>query len=113
MNTHTEDNVIEMMNGCICCTVRKDLVEVLKKLKVRVEGGLSLDAIVIETTGMADPAPVAQVGHVIQRERTSKRWGRGGRVSCSSFPRRRAVSIDRSVPFARPRDCRRSLSMTM
>jgi len=50
-----------MMNGCICCTVRQDLVVVLKKLAQRVEAGtLKLDAIVIETTGMADPAPVAQ-----------------------------------------------------
>merc|ERR1712227_816508 len=50
-----------MMNGCICCTVRQDLVAVLEKLARRVEGGaLKIDAIVIETTGMADPAPVAQ-----------------------------------------------------
>ena len=50
-----------MMNGCICCTVRQDLVIVLKKLKARIEAGtLSLDGIIIETTGMADPAPVAQ-----------------------------------------------------
>jgi len=56
-----EEEIIEMMNGCICCTVRQDLVVVLKKLGQRVaEGSLKLDGIVIETTGMADPAPVAQ-----------------------------------------------------
>ena len=55
-----EEEIIEMMNGCICCTVRQDLVVVLKKLAKRVEEGTKLDAIVIETTGMADPAPVAQ-----------------------------------------------------
>jgi len=54
------EELIEMMNGCICCTVRQDLVEVLKKLARRSEKGLKLDAIVIETTGLADPAPVAQ-----------------------------------------------------
>ena len=60
MKQQSDEELIEMMNGCICCTVRKDLVEVLKKLAKRTKGGLALDAIVIETTGMADPAPVAQ-----------------------------------------------------
>mmetsp|Transcript_14003 Transcript_14003/g.41730 ORF Transcript_14003/g.41730 Transcript_14003/m.41730 type:complete len:349 (+) Transcript_14003:96-1142(+) len=60
LQTQTDEDVIEMMNGCICCTVRQDLVEVLKKLAARAESGLKLDAIVIETTGLADPAPVAQ-----------------------------------------------------
>ena len=56
-----EEEIIEMMNGCICCTVRQDLVLVLDKLARRIRAGtLKLDAIVIETTGMADPAPVAQ-----------------------------------------------------
>lgn len=55
------EEIIEMMNGCICCTVRKDLIVVLKKLAKRIQSGkLKLDGIVIETTGMADPAPVAQ-----------------------------------------------------
>jgi len=50
-----------MMNGCICCTVRQDLIVVLQKLSNRVKAGtLKLDGIIIETTGMADPAPVAQ-----------------------------------------------------
>merc|ERR1712224_780468 len=56
-----EEEIIEMMNGCICCTVRQDLIVVLKKLAKRVESGKpKLDGIIIETTGMADPAPVAQ-----------------------------------------------------
>merc|ERR1711871_1291135 len=56
-----DEEIIEMMNGCICCTVRQDLVVVLDKLAKRVQAGtLKLDGIVIETTGMADPAPVAQ-----------------------------------------------------
>jgi len=56
-----EEELIEMMNGCICCTVRQDLIEVLNKLAQRVrKNDLKLDGIVIETTGLADPAPIAQ-----------------------------------------------------
>ena len=56
-----DEEIIEMMNGCICCTVRQDLIVVLEKLCKRVKAGkLHLDGIIIETTGMADPAPVAQ-----------------------------------------------------
>jgi len=51
------EDVIEVMNGCICCTVRGDLVTALKRLHEKVK---LFDAVVIETTGMADPAPVAQ-----------------------------------------------------
>jgi len=55
------EQVVEMMNGCICCTVRQDLIVVLQKLARKHRSGkIKLDAIVIETTGMADPAPVAQ-----------------------------------------------------
>lgn len=62
-----EEQIIEMMNGCICCTVRQDLVVVLDKLAARIKAGtLTLDGIVIETTGMADPAPVAQTFFVEQ-----------------------------------------------
>ena len=56
----SDEEIIEMLNGCVCCTVRQDLVVVLKKLAKRCDEGLKLDGIVIETTGMADPAPVAQ-----------------------------------------------------
>eukprot|EP00435_Cladocopium_sp_Y103_P019591 s2163_g4.t1 len=57
----TEENVIEMNNGCICCTVRGDLIAGLKKLHKQTTGkGKPLDGIIIETTGLADPAPVAQ-----------------------------------------------------
>ena len=55
-----DEEIIEMMNGCICCTVRQDLIVVLNKLANKVKKGLKLDGIIIETTGMADPAPVAQ-----------------------------------------------------
>lgn len=57
----TEENIIEMNNGCLCCTVRGDLIAGLKKLHKQTTGkGNPLDGIIIETTGMADPGPVAQ-----------------------------------------------------
>eukprot|EP00903_Cladosiphon_okamuranus_P010259 g9713.t1 len=51
------EEVIEVMNGCICCTARGDLVGALKKMSSKLS---SFDAVLIETTGMADPGPVAQ-----------------------------------------------------
>jgi len=57
----TEENIVEMNNGCICCTVRGDLIAGLKKLvKNATKAAKPLDAILVETTGLADPAPVAQ-----------------------------------------------------
>ena len=57
----SDEEIVEVLNGCICCSVRTDLVKVLHKLAARMEAGeIFLDAIIIETTGMADPAPVAQ-----------------------------------------------------
>ncbi|MBO9710108.1 MAG: GTP-binding protein [Caulobacter sp.] len=52
-----DEEVFEMNNGCVCCTVRGDLIRVLQGLMKR-KGGF--DAIVVETTGLADPGPVAQ-----------------------------------------------------
>jgi G3E family GTPase len=52
-----EEEIFEMNNGCICCTVRGDLIRILGNLIKRKE---SFDHILIETTGMADPGPVAQ-----------------------------------------------------
>jgi G3E family GTPase len=55
------EQIIEMNNGCICCTVRGDLIRILGDLSERRESGkLSFDRVIIETTGMADPGPVAQ-----------------------------------------------------
>jgi G3E family GTPase len=57
----SEEQIIEMNNGCICCTVRGDLIRILGSLKEkRDQGALKFDRVVIETTGMADPGPVAQ-----------------------------------------------------
>src|SRR5919205_11111 len=52
-----DEEVFEMNNGCICCTVRGDLIRIIDGL-MRRKG--KFDAIIIETTGLADPAPVAQ-----------------------------------------------------
>ena len=53
----SEEQIIEIMNGCICCTVRGDLSKVLVKMYDRIK---DFDGVIIETTGLADPAPVAQ-----------------------------------------------------
>ncbi|MGA0606140.1 CobW family GTP-binding protein [Phenylobacterium sp. VNQ135] len=57
-----DEEVFEMNNGCVCCTVRGDLIRVLSGLMKRQGGknGGKFDAIIVETTGLADPAPVAQ-----------------------------------------------------
>jgi G3E family GTPase len=58
---NTSEQILEMNNGCICCTVRGDLIRILGDLKSKRDtGALKFDRVVIETTGMADPGPVAQ-----------------------------------------------------
>ena len=57
LSEKADEEVIEVMNGCICCTVRGDLVVALKNLHAKIA---LFDAVIIETTGLADPAPVAQ-----------------------------------------------------
>jgi G3E family GTPase len=57
----TNEQIIQMSNGCICCTIREDLRVTLQLLATkRRKGLLDFDRIVIETTGLADPGPVAQ-----------------------------------------------------
>ena len=57
----TEEQIIQMSNGCICCTIREDLRATLQLLAAkRRKGLLNFERIVIETTGLADPGPVAQ-----------------------------------------------------
>ncbi|MCM5680653.1 GTP-binding protein [Schlegelella sp. S2-27] len=56
-----DEQIVEMNNGCICCTVRGDLLRILGELHAkRSNGALSFERVIIETTGLADPAPVAQ-----------------------------------------------------
>ncbi|MDO8387504.1 MAG: GTP-binding protein [Polaromonas sp.] len=57
----TEETIIQMNNGCICCSIREDLRETLQLLAAKKRKGLlDFDRVVIETTGLADPGPVAQ-----------------------------------------------------
>jgi G3E family GTPase len=57
----TSEQIIQMSNGCICCTIREDLRVTLQDLaEKKRKGELSFDRVVIETTGLADPGPVAQ-----------------------------------------------------
>ena len=56
-----EEQIVEMNNGCLCCAVRGDLVRILGDLaKKRRQGQLAFDRVIIETTGLANPGPVAQ-----------------------------------------------------
>ena len=56
-----DEEVFEMNNGCVCCTVRGDLIRVLQGLmKRQASAARGFDAIIVETTGLADPGPVAQ-----------------------------------------------------
>ena len=65
-----DEQLIEFNNGCLCCTVRGDLIETIGKLRQR---GGELDAIMIETTGLADPAPVASTFFVSEEVRADTR----------------------------------------
>ena len=57
----TQEQIIQMNNGCVCCTIREDLRTTLSELAAkRRRGELDFDRVVIETTGLADPGPVAQ-----------------------------------------------------
>jgi G3E family GTPase len=61
LSVNTEEQIIQMSNGCVCCTIREDLRSTLADLaEKRRKGELQFDRVVIETTGLADPGPVAQ-----------------------------------------------------
>ncbi|MEO0708230.1 MAG: GTP-binding protein [Cyanobacteria bacterium J06649_5] len=62
-----DEQLVEFNNGCLCCTVRDDLVKTLTKLTERAD----LDSILIETTGLADPAPVASTFFVSEELKPS------------------------------------------
>ncbi|TPI64288.1 GTP-binding protein [Mesorhizobium sp. B3-1-3] len=65
-----DEEVFEMNNGCICCTVRGDLIRIIDSLMRRRD---RFDAILVETTGLADPAPVAQTFFVDEDVRSKTR----------------------------------------
>src|SRR3569832_1430353 len=61
LETETKEQIVQMSNGCICCTIREDLRETLQLLAAKKRKGLlDFERVVIETTGLADPGPVAQ-----------------------------------------------------
>jgi G3E family GTPase len=64
------EQLIEFNNGCLCCTVRGDLIETLERIRERAG---ELDAIIIETTGLADPAPVASTFFVSDEVKATTR----------------------------------------
>lgn len=72
----SEETLIEVMNGCICCTVRGDLTEVLDRMYDRIK---DFDGVLIETTGLADPAPVAQTFFV--EDKISERYKLDGIIT--------------------------------
>ena len=57
----SQEQIVEMNNGCVCCTVRGDLVRILGELRQKREAGeIDFERVIIETTGMANPGPVTQ-----------------------------------------------------
>src|SRR5690554_1228361 len=57
----TDEEIVELSNGCVCCTVRGDLMRTLNDLRERrMSGQLNFERVIIETTGMANPGPVCQ-----------------------------------------------------
>ena len=56
-----EEEIYQMDNGCLCCTLRTDIADMLKSiLMVKEQNGIKVDRVLFETTGLADPAPIAQ-----------------------------------------------------
>jgi G3E family GTPase len=69
-----DEEVFEMNNGCVCCTVRGDLIRIVQGLmKRQASAARGFDAIIVETTGLADPGPVAQTFFVDEDVRTRTR----------------------------------------
>src|SRR3954454_1541058 len=95
-----DEEVFEMNNGCVCCTVRGDLVRILDGL-MRRKG--KFDAIIVETTGLADPAPVAQTFFVDEDVQRHARLGAVvtvGDAKWLSDRRKEAAEAKNQIAFA-------------
>ncbi len=94
-----EEEIFEMNNGCICCTVRGDLIRILGSLMKRKD---KFDYVMIETTGLADPGPVAQTFFVDDDLRTSSSstasspWWTSSMLLCTLESKRKYKSRLRS-----------------
>jgi G3E family GTPase len=111
----SDEEIFELNNGCICCRVRGDLIRILAKLRQRRD---KFDSVLIETTGLADPGPVAQTFFTDEEVKESFRARRdrdgGGCEACRAAFRRyaggaRADRFCRRDPAEqdRPGDARR------
>jgi G3E family GTPase len=98
-----DEEVFEMSNGCVCCTVRGDLIRVLSGLMKRQSqsGRGRFDAIIVETTGLADPGPVAQTFFVDEDVRAKTQLDSVTTVvDAKHFPLRRADSKEAAEQIA-------------
>ena len=97
----TDEEVFEMNNGCICCTVRGDLIRIVGGLMKRRD---KFDGIIIETTGLANPAPVAQTFFVDEGVRAQdparRHRHRGGRQAPARSGWRTATRPQDQIAFA-------------
>ncbi len=88
----SEEQVIETMNGCICCTVRGDLAKVLTRLwQQRMDKKVAFDAVIIETTGLADSCfrtTKREKGAVGKGSQTKLSWPDAQRLSSLEASRR-------------------------
>jgi len=77
----TQEDILLLESGCLCCTVRSDLIEALERLLFRMEEGEipEIRRVVIETTGLADPAPILQT--LIRDPELGKRFALDGVVT--------------------------------
>ncbi len=93
-----DEEVFEMNNGCICCTVRGDLIRILGALMKR---RTKFDGIIVETTGLADPAPVAQTFFVDEEVRARTRLDAVVTVvDALNLPARLADSVEARTQIA-------------